>query len=60
MAAALLCPAKLCAADNIVIGRSLPLGGPLERDGQAKRDGGNAYIQKINAAGGVGGRPSSC
>jgi branched-chain amino acid transport system substrate-binding protein len=57
MAAALLIPAAVRAADNIVIGRSLPLSGPLKSYGEAKRDGGNAYIQKINAAGGVGGRP---
>ena len=55
--AALLCPAMVFAADSIVIGRSLPLSGPLQSYGEAKRDGGNAYIQKVNAAGGVGGRP---
>lgn len=45
------------AADAIVIGRSLVLSGPLQSYGEAKRDGGDAYIAKINAAGGVGGRP---
>ena len=45
------------AADAIVIGRSLTLTGPLKAYGEAKRDGGDAYISKINAAGGIGGRP---
>lgn len=45
------------AADGIVIGRSLALSGPLQSYGEAKRDGGDAYIQKVNAAGGIGGRP---
>ena len=45
------------AADAIVIGRSLTLTGPLKGYGEAKRDGGDAYISKINAAGGIGGRP---
>jgi branched-chain amino acid transport system substrate-binding protein len=44
------------AADSIVIGRSLALTGPLKLYGEAKRDGGDAYIAKINANGGVGGR----
>jgi ABC-type branched-subunit amino acid transport system substrate-binding protein len=45
------------AADSIVVGRSLVLSGPLQSYGEAKRDGGDAYIAKVNAAGGVGGRP---
>ena len=45
------------AADAIVVGRSLALSGPLQSYGEAKRDGGDAYIQKVNAAGGVGGKP---
>ena len=45
------------AADPIVVGRSLPLSGPLKSYGEAKRDGGDAYINKINALGGVAGRP---
>ncbi len=48
-------PAK--AADLIIIGRSLALSGPLQSYGEAKRDGGDAYIRKVNASGGVGGRP---
>jgi branched-chain amino acid transport system substrate-binding protein len=44
------------AAGNIVIGRSLALSGALKTYGEAKRDGGDAYIKKINDAGGVGGK----
>ncbi len=44
------------AADTIVIGRSLALTGPLKLYGEAKRDGGDAYVTKINAAGGVAGK----
>ena len=44
------------AADAIVVGRSLALSGPLKGYGEAKRDGGDAYINKINSTGGVGGR----
>lgn len=44
------------AADTIVVGRSLALSGPLKSYGEAKRDGGDAYISKVNAAGGVGGK----
>jgi branched-chain amino acid transport system substrate-binding protein len=51
-----LASAKALAADTIVIGRSLPLSGPLKAGGEAKRDGADAYIQKINAAGGVNGK----
>ena len=43
------------ASDAIVVGRTLPLSGPLKGYGEAKRDGGDAYIRKVNAAGGVGG-----
>ena len=45
------------AADDIVVGRSLALSGPLKSYGEAKRDGGDAYIQKVNKAGGIAGRP---
>jgi branched-chain amino acid transport system substrate-binding protein len=45
------------AADPIIVGRSLALSGPLKSYGEAKRDGGDAYINKINKAGGVAGRP---
>lgn len=44
------------SADAIQIGRSLALTGPLMPYGEAKRDGGDAYIEKINRAGGVNGR----
>lgn len=44
------------AAEPLVVGRSLALTGPLKIYGEAKRDGGDAYIAKINASGGVGGR----
>ncbi len=45
------------AAEPIVVGRSLALSGPLKSYGEAKRDGGDAYIAKVNASGGIGGRP---
>jgi branched-chain amino acid transport system substrate-binding protein len=48
------CPAW--AAGQITIGRSLALSGPLKAYGQAKLDGGDAYIDKVNKAGGVGGK----
>lgn len=44
------------AAEGISVGRSLTLSGPLSLYGESKRDGGDAYITKINSAGGVGGR----
>ena len=44
------------AAEGIIVGRSLTLSGALALYGESKRDGGDAYIAKINAAGGVGGR----
>ena len=44
------------AATPIEIGRSLVLSGPLAPYGEAKRDGGDAYIEKINKAGGINGR----
>ena len=44
------------AGDAIVVGRSLTLSGPLKAYGEAKRDGGDAYIAKINAAGGINGK----
>jgi branched-chain amino acid transport system substrate-binding protein len=43
-------------AQPIVVGRSLPLSGQLQSIGEFKRDGGDAYIHQVNAAGGVGGR----
>jgi branched-chain amino acid transport system substrate-binding protein len=44
------------AAEPIIVGRSLTLSGPLKTYGEAKRDGGDAYIEKINRAGGIDGR----
>ncbi len=44
------------SAEAIVIGRSLTLSGPLKLYGEAKRDGADAYIAKVNAAGGVNGK----
>ena len=49
-------PIAAQAADTIVVGRSLALSGPLKSYGEAKRDGGDAYINKVNAAGGVSGK----
>jgi ABC-type branched-subunit amino acid transport system substrate-binding protein len=56
-AAGLSQPGGAAAANSIVVGRSLPLTGPLKSYGDAKRDGGDAYIKKVNDAGGVSGRP---
>ncbi|MES2582347.1 MAG: ABC transporter substrate-binding protein [Pseudomonadota bacterium] len=44
-------------AQPIVVGRSLPLSGQLQSIGEFKRDGGDAYIHKVNLAGGINGRP---
>ena len=44
------------AAGSIVIGRSIALSGPLRSSGEAKRDGADAYIRRINARGGIYGR----
>ncbi len=44
------------AADAIQVGRSLALTGALMSYGEAKRDGGDAYIGKLNRAGGINGR----
>ena len=46
----------LVAAQDIAIGRSLPLTGPLMTYGMAKKVGGDAYIERINREGGVRGR----
>ncbi len=43
-------------SQNIVVGRSLPLTGQLKAIGEPKRDGGDAFINKLNAAGGINGR----
>lgn len=44
------------ATEAIVIGRTLALSGPLRIYGEAKRDGGDALIASVNAAGGIGGQ----
>jgi branched-chain amino acid transport system substrate-binding protein len=44
------------ADDAIVIGRTLTLSGPLRLYGEAKRDGADALIASVNAAGGIDGR----
>jgi ABC-type branched-subunit amino acid transport system substrate-binding protein len=54
--ALLLIGAPVQAADAIVVGRSLALSGPLKSYGEAKRDGGDAYIHKVNGSGGIGGK----
>ena len=56
LAALLAVASSAHASDTILVGRSLALSGPLKGYGEAKRDGGDAYISKVNAAGGVGGR----
>lgn len=43
-------------AQPLVVGRSLPLSGPLQSIGELKRDGADAYIHKVNSSGGVAGR----
>ncbi|HSV52388.1 MAG TPA: ABC transporter substrate-binding protein [Burkholderiaceae bacterium] len=44
------------ADDAIVVGRTLALSGPLRLYGEAKRDGADALIASVNAAGGINGR----
>ncbi len=57
LAAFLLPQVRLAlAADRVVIGRSIALSGPLRSSGEAKRDGADAYIRRVNARGGVLGR----
>lgn len=43
-------------AQPLLVGRSLPLSGPLQSIGELKRDGADAYLHKVNSTGGVGGR----
>lgn len=54
--ASLLVAVASACAQPIVVGRSLPLSGPLQSIGELKRDGADAYIDKVNAVGGLGGR----
>ena len=49
-------PLAAHAADAIQIGRSLALTGPLAPYNVAKRDGGDAFIESVNRAGGINGR----
>jgi ABC-type branched-subunit amino acid transport system substrate-binding protein len=43
-------------AQDILVGRSYPLTGPLTTYGSAKKIGGDAYIERINRDGGIRGR----
>ncbi|EJE52873.1 ABC-type branched-chain amino acid transport system, periplasmic component [Acidovorax sp. CF316] len=43
-------------AQPLLVGRSLPLSGPLQSIGELKRDGADAYLHKVNSTGGVAGR----
>jgi branched-chain amino acid transport system substrate-binding protein len=47
--------AQVTTAQSIIVGRSLPLTGPLKTVAEFKRDGGDAYIHKVNLAGGMNG-----
>lgn len=55
-ALALLMATASALAQPIVVGRSLPLSGPLQSIGELKRDGADAMIHKVNVNGGIGGR----
>ena len=46
----------VASAQDIRVGRTLPLTGPLTSYGVAKKLGGDAYIERINRDGGVRGR----
>ncbi len=59
LAALSVFPGLALAADTIVVGRSLPMTGPLKSYGEAKRDGADAYIEKINKSGGINGKAIS-
>lgn len=50
-------PLLACAAERIVIGQSAPLTGANADIGKEIRDGALAYFRKVNAAGGIRGRP---
>lgn len=56
MAAALLLATGTALAQNIVIGQSAPLSGPSADIGRDIRDGATAWFERVNAAGGIGGR----
>jgi branched-chain amino acid transport system substrate-binding protein len=58
LAALTLClPLAGLAADRILIGQSAPLTGSNAEIGKDIRDGALAYFKKVNAAGGVNGKP---
>ena len=52
----LLLPALTAAQGAIAVGRTLPITGPIAVYGNAKRLGGDAYIERVNREGGVRGR----
>ena len=51
-----LLPHPGVAQEAIAVGRSLPLSGPLVAYGNAKKIGGDAYIERFNREGGIRGR----
>ena len=57
VAAMLTCMATAHAAEPIVVGRTLPLSGPLASYGHEKMAGADLMISSENAKGGIGGRP---
>lgn len=52
----MLAGTSVWAADEIIVGRTVVLSGPLGKDSQAKCDGADALVAAVNAAGGVGGQ----
>jgi branched-chain amino acid transport system substrate-binding protein len=50
-------PVSAASADKILIGQSAPLTGSNAEIGKDIRDGANAYLKKVNDAGGLFGRP---
>ncbi len=53
----LACAAAVQAAEPVLVGRTLPLSGPLASYGKEKMVGADLAIDAENAKGGVGGRP---
>jgi ABC-type branched-subunit amino acid transport system substrate-binding protein len=54
--ALLLCLAAPSHAEDIVLGNSLPLSGPLGAAGKAARTGMDAYLARVDREGGINGR----
>lgn len=54
-----LCVAHMAYAQEIVLGRTLPVTGPIAVYGKAKMEGGNLAIQQVNDQGGINGRSIS-